>query len=451
MKHHWFNTFPIQWYEGMLIMPQHMQQNDLLYEHVRRYHLQHLAPYHWGVVHLLLDETMLNQGVLRIVSFEGIMPDGTIIFFPQGVEDSLEISIKNTTSDTQEEQLIFLSIPAKETGLKHNIAESYVPIEETSSDLNMPDAQATLMRLKPRLMLHANEKIPAQRLSMPIAKIRVHNQKIVKTTYLPPSLMLENTCNLFKICRELVGSVRDKLVYLKKKIDNRGTVSTSLFDAQSIWQFDMMRRAFITGIGALEAALNAPKIHPFSLYQALLTLAIQCAALRWGEVPPKFAPYSHENMAPVFDSLIAFIKETLDQVEESYRVYAFEKKDRTFSLQLNREWSQKVLILGIKAPVTSTEEAMVSWMNDAIITSENNLETARDNRILGAQRIRLQTAAHLKLVPDRGTVLYQINLDENFVVAGETLYILNVSDTDDNRPESIVFYMSEGDPPTQDT
>src|SRR5262249_28543467 len=42
----------IQWYEGMLLAPQHFQQSSLRQEALLAYHLAALSPYHWGVSRL---------------------------------------------------------------------------------------------------------------------------------------------------------------------------------------------------------------------------------------------------------------------------------------------------------------------------------------------------------------------------------------------------------------
>ena len=58
----------------------------------------------------------------------------------------------------------------------------------------------------------------------------------------------------------------------------------------------------------------------------------------------------------------------------------------------------------------------------------------------GAQRRLIQSSERLKLIPDRGTILYEIDTEKGFIEPGETLHIFNISDQENQRPASIVFY-----------
>src|SRR5262245_56823666 len=77
-----FSTSPaIQWFEGMLLGPQHFQQQDIRFFQVLSHHIGLLARYHWGVHSLKLDPVVLADGLIRVQSVEAGMPDGTLINF----------------------------------------------------------------------------------------------------------------------------------------------------------------------------------------------------------------------------------------------------------------------------------------------------------------------------------------------------------------------------------
>jgi len=45
----------IQWSEGMMLSPQHLQQNDRYWHAHLRHRLQAVAPHYWGVLKLHVD------------------------------------------------------------------------------------------------------------------------------------------------------------------------------------------------------------------------------------------------------------------------------------------------------------------------------------------------------------------------------------------------------------
>ena len=86
----------IQWHEGMLLSPQHLQQNDLRFEQILHHHMKLIAPYHWGVSHLKLDPIVLPDGLVRVLALQAVMPDGLVIDYEatSGEDVPLEVDIK---------------------------------------------------------------------------------------------------------------------------------------------------------------------------------------------------------------------------------------------------------------------------------------------------------------------------------------------------------------------
>ena len=52
----------VSWSEGMLLSPQHFQQNDIYWHALLQHHLSVLQPHCWGVLELALDPTELVKG-----------------------------------------------------------------------------------------------------------------------------------------------------------------------------------------------------------------------------------------------------------------------------------------------------------------------------------------------------------------------------------------------------
>ena len=74
-------TQRVVWSEGMLVSPQHMQQQDLYHERLLDERIAALSPYRWGVVSLEIDAGALGSGQLRVTRFLGVLPDGLYLSF----------------------------------------------------------------------------------------------------------------------------------------------------------------------------------------------------------------------------------------------------------------------------------------------------------------------------------------------------------------------------------
>ena len=73
----------VVWSEGMFIGTQHFQQHDRYLENLIDARSRPLSAGSWGFSELLIDQGLLAQGKLAIVSARGLLPDGTPFNIPQ--------------------------------------------------------------------------------------------------------------------------------------------------------------------------------------------------------------------------------------------------------------------------------------------------------------------------------------------------------------------------------
>jgi len=73
----------VVWSEGMFIGTQHFQQHDRYLENLIDARSRPLSAGAWGFSELLIDQGLLAQGKLAIVSARGLLPDGTPFNIPQ--------------------------------------------------------------------------------------------------------------------------------------------------------------------------------------------------------------------------------------------------------------------------------------------------------------------------------------------------------------------------------
>lgn len=450
MRKRKFLTYPLQWHEGMFMEPQHFQQNDILRERLWGYHLNHLAPFYWGIHDLKVDPTMLLRSVLRILSFEVVMPDGTVLFFPQEVNDTLEISLEDLPKDENGVYEVFLTL-ADEKESAEGVAMRYKTFEHTVQDLHNENARASISRLRYSLQLHIGDKMPSGKMGIRILRLLFKNRRFQLLDYTPATLFFKREHPLRLKTLDIVEKMQEKLFYLYRKIKTLERLANTLPDVQSFLRFDFMRRHLISSLLPLEALLRQENCAPYTLYQHLLTLVGHCASCQWGEAAPTVPAYEHDNIDASLQPLFTFVEETLAGIEENYRVRTFAQEERLFCLPIAASYLNNALIIGVKGSVHSEHNQLSQWLKDAVIVSKRFLDTIQSNRVLGAERRLIEAASHLHLVPDKGTILCRVEVDDPFVVADEELYIFNISDTDDTRPLEVLLYVDEDVQEQQDS
>ena len=67
----------IQWHEGMLLSPQHFQQESARTDNLVAWQSLNANALAWGVKHFDIDDSLLANGVLRVNSLVAVFSDGT--------------------------------------------------------------------------------------------------------------------------------------------------------------------------------------------------------------------------------------------------------------------------------------------------------------------------------------------------------------------------------------
>ena len=96
----------VVWQEGMLLRPQHFQQNDRYHNHQLTSRTRRMSHYAWGFFNLEIDTQFLGMGKLVISQASGLLPDGS--FFELGNErEALAMDVPANTSNSP----VYLALP----------------------------------------------------------------------------------------------------------------------------------------------------------------------------------------------------------------------------------------------------------------------------------------------------------------------------------------------------
>jgi type VI secretion system protein ImpJ len=383
---------PVRWTEGMLLSPQHLQQNHQYWQaHVRR-QLECAAPHSWGVRTLSLDAGSLAGGVVTLTTLECLLDDGTLVQFAGG---ALSVNVDRQCQQGGPPVRIYLSVPRSAIGLLGRYAEANATLEADHSGEGDP---LSVERSRLRVELKAwsvDHGLPADMCLCPLFDVeRDANGSMQLGAYYPPMLRLD--AGAFQGERGLVALVRGVTDRLWRKIDelaSTGDEAPGLDDLLSGAGSAQLRsaRALAAGLPLLDLCVNDGLLHPQELYRALAGVVGALATLGGQPLPYKMAPYDHRNCRPQFRAVCDYIGRRLDALHAEYERFRFTPFKEGYSRRLLDDMHDDVVI-ELKPQPGQTFDNLAQWLMAANIASDDLLPTVQAQRQNGAIAHRLSAA-----------------------------------------------------------
>ena len=429
----------IQWYEGMLLMPQHFQSADQRVDDLFRLHLHHGLIQYWGIISCRIDEAALMVGKINVLQLSVIMPDGTFYTMTDDDRERLSLDIKLQNAAHSHNMItIHLGLPEYTVG-RSAVNNDNVRYRSADSprlnDENTGDAEQRIPILRPNVCLFTDDHLSSRYVSFPLLRIVKNNHAYKRDQdFIAPQLKVTMGDDLGYRVMNVAQRVRSKIVFLSKQLQNQGDDLLSQDVKQAL-------RGLSIGLLPFEAVLKSESAHPFVMYRELCHLAGCVAMLQPATLPPSFDAYNHNDLYQTFEQVIRYIDTMLDHVQENYDVLRFDRNDRTFSLSLQQPWESHQLIIGVKIPKGSSKADMALWIKNAVIATATQVSSVRERRILGARRVVIDDESDVKLKPAEDSLLFVIYSDRDFIDYDDILTIFNVADTATTRPLEVVLYL----------
>jgi type VI secretion system protein ImpJ len=431
----------IQWHEGMLLGPQHFQQQALRFERLFHYHVSLLAPYCWGVRHLKIDPVLLVEGQFRVLELEAVMPDGLVVTSVLHEIKDGTINLEAYRQEASEAPVaIHLAVPARRgTGAQmQGELRRYDSVEgSVVTDENTGETELRIPRLRPRLSLLVGPTPPEKFVSMPLARVVYQDEAFSLDRYSPPRLQVPATSGIGELCSTLATRLREKAVLLAEKAR---TPSVSARAPQLVETRSQVR-AIVTCLPEFEALVGTGVTHPFMLYLGLTRLLGSLTSLGASLLPPALEPYDHNDPFRSFSQAVGAVDRIIAEgFIESFSAYPLAFDEGRFSVRFDPDWADRRIIIGVRSKPGATTSDAASWIEDSIIGSESKVPSMRLRRVLGAERKKIE--GEDDLVPTSGVNLYVIEADPESIVAEEPLLIFNPHDpVGDEGPADIVLYV----------
>lgn len=447
-------VLPVQWHEGMLLSPQHLQQSDVYYQHYIVSQLYNLSPYYWGVHNLTVDENHLSNGLLRITQLQATMPDGTCIRYDGQLDSPLELDLKALIAEQQKSHVqsaldkggtkspdltskltIYIGISsykANGSNLEGELARFESVEDPQVCDHNSGDNPISIPKLKPRCYLLPESKVSAQYSAMPLLQINPQEHNRFVASFIPPMTQVKVNSYLGEACNQICSLLKRKAGYLSEQISARNQNEISMHLQH---HFALL----ISALPQLEALTINGTCHPLQLYYALAHLLGSLNAAK-PEIALMVLPrYLHDRLNQTFDSLLQRIHYLLDHIQDNFIKIPFAVDQRVFKLLLRPEWLRSKLYVGVYLNTVNYSDAC-EWLENAVIASDYAVSLSKDRRIVGASRVIDPQQPEVPLTSSPNILLCEINCDPMFIRAGHELNIFNISEHRHRCPTDIVLY-----------
>ncbi|MEH6435937.1 type VI secretion system baseplate subunit TssK [Massilia sp. DD77] len=316
-------TSKVLWGEGLLLRPQHFQQQDQYHE--RRLHesLRAAHPYAWGVSRLRIDTAALASNVLRVMDLSLRFQDGELVDAPAA--DLLPPSIDlSSLPQSQGSVTIYAALPAfkpfggnfAQVGQPQDGAR-YVQDNRETPDLYTQAAHAQLAYLRKSVRLVPEHEPRDSYTSFALLRLRrvATGGFELDPDFVPPSVSIGSAPVLAQQLRRLLDALQAKVsaLYGHHREPSRNVIEYRSGDMSSFWLLHTASSAY----ASLTHYFHHPDLHPERLYEQLLGLAGSLMTFSKTWVLADLPPYQHADPGPGFGKLYAIIRELIDTVISS--------------------------------------------------------------------------------------------------------------------------------------
>lgn len=332
------------WQEGMLLRPQHFQQNDRYFDLQLKVRTQKLASYAWGFFELEIDRQSLNIGKLVLSKASGVLPDGSL--FDLGAErQPLALDVPPNTGNTP----VYLALPLV-TGNhiesrrpdQQDVLARYTAFDEEVADSNAGDtsvSQVSTGRPDFRLLLGEGQSDQAY--------VRIKLCEVLDTNpdgvisldpeFSPTYVNFQASGYLLSCLKEVISMLAHRGDILAERIRATGKVGGA-----EVGDF-MMLQLINRYEPILRHHLGVEQVHPEQIYRELVGLLGELATFSSESKRPRLdGHYLHSDQGMSFRKLMDAIRQVLSMVLEQHAIEML-LQQRQYGIQVSPLHDHKLL------------------------------------------------------------------------------------------------------------
>lgn len=275
----------VLWSDGLLLLPQHFEQQEAYFSHHVRELNQQLIQQVFGISKLGIDKDDLSRGLLRFTQLCGIFPDGT----PFNADLPVDLPEPLPIKASDEGQIIALVIGTQ--GLAYPPAEvvsALVPIQEKNSASHIQaryaveeftvDQEGEILQLGAlRLRVCRWADVSGFDVAIPMVKIHAVGSKgeiQLDPMFSPPLLDLRGSHYLWAEVEGVIQLLKHRADWQMQRLNQ--PQSTSLLETSDF----LLLQTLLRYESALLLKLHLKPCVPLDVYEVLLALACELGAVQ---------------------------------------------------------------------------------------------------------------------------------------------------------------------------
>ncbi|MBX7154361.1 MAG: type VI secretion system baseplate subunit TssK [Candidatus Kapaibacterium sp.] len=431
----------LHWYDGMLLMPYHFRYAHSRSDVLLHYTTSKIQPYNWGCVEFEYNKSLIGEGVFEPLKIEALLPDGTFVTY-NAFDDKtnpLRFNFKQFTEQLMEGPgYIFLALPnISEEEFQSSVTRFKIADESIVTYGNKGLEHNEIITLEPQLQLYFGDSLPARYIGIPLVQIEWENEGFAVTQFVSPMLHVSAESEIGEMILHIIQRKREKAQYLVNRINNPPQgVSELVID-----EYKFYVACLTELVPYLEALIYSGKAHPHQLFLALTQSAGRLTALGSDRIPPQFKAYNHNDIYTSLDQLRKYIlKMIAEGIVESFVRIPFRFEDGKYKVELKPQWKGSDFVIGAHPKINVNSDELHSWVQGAVIGTESVHVSLKTRRILGCNRNRIDRLSDVMV--SKGTILYSMQPDDDFVIFGEDLCIENLlREQQDYLPAEMSLYV----------
>ncbi len=444
----------VQWSEGMLLSPQHLQQNDVYWHAQMRARMASLDPDYWGLHALDIDGRALAEGALVVKSLRVVLPDGLLLEYPLADERrALRLELKDALPGDGRPLRVWIGVPRRggDAARQDGFMQRYDSLPgDPAVDENTGGNPVPVPRLRPTLALLADESLLARFSACPLLEVmRDIDGHIRLGGYHPPALRLGASAFLGDagLARRLPELARRIWAKVRELAGRGDDIDDDALLTQESRQHLGVARLLVAALPHYDILAGAPDTHPRDAYRALALLVGQAASLGGDPLPPPLAPYRHGECEAQFRIALDYVERKLARVNTEMERLPFARLgDSGFARHLPAGSLADDLVIELKPRAGQGLKELREWLGNARVASDDLMSTLRQRRLPGARTRALERSDVETLGLSPGAALFlvsnqSIELDGRpgaVLRAGRSLAIQGASEVD--MPAGILLY-----------
>jgi type VI secretion system protein ImpJ len=307
----------VAWREGLLLRPQHFQQQERYLDALSRTRTNAVRSYPYGILTAAISESHAALGKFALEQCSGVLPDGTPFSFPDDQPPPPPIDIPSDAHDV----LVYLTLQSRIPG-----STEYVDSERARPDVRLVvgeqevhDSFSDERNPEPveTASLNLNYGVTREqiegRVCLPVARIQevVNGQVLLEKRHIPPLLDARASLRLAGFLNDVIGRLDQRLDELSVRAVEATEGGSETFANFLLLQLFNRVRPVLQHMRAL------PVLHPERLYECLASLAGELTTFSRPERrSPPIPEYDHENLQLVFENVFDSIQKSLSMIIE---------------------------------------------------------------------------------------------------------------------------------------